>query len=157
MTDSSTDPSATWQLAPVVILEKVYELLPRLTDIHACSLVCRHWFNVFHCGRQWRQLVIKERTFTRLKFRVPVRRWAEVEGVPSSVSEEDLQPEYEVDHPRLQKFLGKFGDRCQRLVFEPIYCYFNLFEFLRVSEMLLHCNESDVDLSSDSSCRQQCH
>ena len=68
----------------------------------------------------------------RLKFRVPVRRWAEVEGVPSSVSEDDLEPEFEVDHPRLQMFLGKFADRCQRLTFRPIFCYFNLFEFLRV-------------------------
>lgn len=121
-----------WQCAPVIVLEQVFSLISRLSDLYSCSMVCRHWLQVFRSGRQWRRLLIGERSFIRRKFRVPVRRWAEVEGVPSTVSDDDLDPEYEVDHQRLQIYLGKFGDYCQRLTILPIANYFNLFEFLRV-------------------------
>jgi F-box-like len=123
-----------WQYTPVIILENVFSLFSRLSDLYSCSIVCRHWLHVFRSGRQWRHLRIGKRSFVRRKFRVPVRRWAEVEGVPSTVSDEDLEPEYEIDHQRLQFYLGKFGGHCQQLCMLPITSYFNLYELLRVSE-----------------------
>jgi len=133
---SETPAGYGWQYAPLIVLEQVFSLLPRLSDLYSCSMVCKHWLNVFRCGRHWRRLVIAERTFTRRKFHVKVHRWAGVEGVPSSISDEEIEPEYEVNHWRLQVYLGKFGGLCQRLSFAPITNYHNLFEFLRVSELL---------------------
>jgi len=43
--------------------------------------------------------------------------------------------EYEINHWRFQMYLGVFGQHCRRITFQPIEHFYNLFEFLRASQL----------------------
>ena len=54
---------STWAELPGILLEDIFCLLS-WRDRHTCSQVCRNWYDQFGSPRLWKQLEVKDTTFT---------------------------------------------------------------------------------------------
>lgn len=104
---------AMWEFAPDIVLEEIFSLLT-IPQRYSCSRVCRHWYETFFSPRLWRHLALDEHSFTR-------RRYIPYKGY-----------QYEINHRRLQVYLGAVGHHSRRITFAPISNFYNLYTFLEV-------------------------
>lgn len=107
-----------WELTPDIVLEEIFSLLT-IPQRYSCSRVCRHWYEIFFSPRLWQHLTLDERSFTR-------RRYIPYKGY-----------QYEINHRRLQVYLGAVGHNSRRITFAPISNFYNLYTFLEILSCFL--------------------
>lgn len=103
-----------WSLLPDLILEKIFSYLT-MRERYYASLVCRRWSEAFNLPYVWSRFVFEEYTLTRRKFNYYMG-W-----------------QYVLDHLRTQLCFSKVGRHIHSLVFEPMYNFHNLYEFMTMA------------------------
>ncbi|KAG8223290.1 hypothetical protein J437_LFUL001164 [Ladona fulva] len=108
------DGDSWWSMLPDLILEKIYSYLT-LRERYYASMVCRRWSDAFYLPYVWSRFVFQESTLTRRKFNYYMG-WQHV-----------------LDHLRTQICFSRVGRHIHTLIFEPMYNFHNLYEFMTMA------------------------
>ncbi|XP_065336018.1 uncharacterized protein LOC135936933 isoform X1 [Cloeon dipterum] len=100
-----------WEELPDLIIERVFSYLS-IRDRYHASIVCRRWNDAFYLPYVWSNFVMNDMTLVRRKFNYYMG-WQHV-----------------LDHMRTQNCLATIGRCIKTLVFEPMFSFHNLYEFM---------------------------
>ncbi|XP_055920996.1 F-box only protein 39 [Eupeodes corollae] len=112
--DEDCDPNkeySQWSILPDLLLEEIFSYLS-VKERYYASLVCRHWYSIFHMPRVWTNFVVDDQTLTRTKYNY-YSGW-----------------QYVLDHMRTQNFMQRVGRHIGGLVFRPLHSFNNIFQFM---------------------------
>lgn len=114
LSDYPTEPPSNWSDLPLMLLEQIYLYL-NIRERYACSRVCWSWYRIFRSARIWRHLVLREGSFSRLRYSLQYRRYDMV-----------------ISQTQVQLYLSKVGAPLRRITILPIEHFYNLSVFLKV-------------------------
>ncbi|XP_059487557.1 uncharacterized protein LOC132203657 [Neocloeon triangulifer] len=115
-----------WADLPDLILEQIFSYLS-MRHRYAASRVCRRWYEAFYLPSVWSDFVMTDMTLVRRKFNYYMG-W-----------------QYVLDHMRTQNCLAAVGKNIKSLIFEPMFSFHNLYEFV---VMLTYYAERNEQLRS---------
>ncbi|XP_053595354.1 uncharacterized protein LOC103577916 [Microplitis demolitor] len=104
---------SAWDRLPDILLEEIFSYLT-IRQRYYASLVCRSWYYAFKLPKVWSRFTLQDTTLTRGKFNY-YSGWC-----------------YVLDHMRTSTCLHKVGRHFRSLVFEPMYNFYNLYEFMNM-------------------------
>ncbi|XP_071444096.1 uncharacterized protein [Hetaerina americana] len=107
-----------WSFLPDLILEKIFSYLT-MRERYYASMVCHRWNSAFYLPYVWSRFVFEENTLTRRKFNYYMG-WQHV-----------------LDHLRTQLCFARVGRHIHSLVFEPMYNFHNLYEFMNMASYFI--------------------
>ena len=102
-----------WANIPDIFLEKIFLLLS-FRDRHSVSQVCWNWYRVFNSSYLWSTIIVHDKTLTRRKYNYY------------------LGYQHQLDHYRVQLWLGKFGKHLRKIIITPMANFFNLYELVKM-------------------------
>ncbi|XP_063981305.1 uncharacterized protein LOC135164664 isoform X1 [Diachasmimorpha longicaudata] len=102
-----------WDQVPDIILEEIFSHLTTRERYYA-SLVCKSWYRAFKLPNVWAKFTLEDMTLTRGKYNY-YSGW-----------------QYVLDHIRTSTCLNKVGRNFRSLTFEPMYNFYNLYEFMNM-------------------------
>ncbi|XP_013406844.1 uncharacterized protein LOC106171183 [Lingula anatina] len=112
-----------WSELPDVLLEEVYSKLT-YKQRYYCSMVCRHWYDLFYSSKVWEHFVLGERTLTRRRMR-PYRN----------------SYMYTLSQYKAKMCLDRVGEFFKKITIKPISDYYNLYAFMTVLSAFLEFYE----------------
>ncbi|XP_011307489.1 uncharacterized protein [Fopius arisanus] len=116
---------SAWDQVPDIILEEIFSYLTTRERYYA-SLVCRSWYRAFKLPNVWSRFTLEDMTLTRGKYNY-YSGW-----------------QYVLDHIRTSTCLNKVGRNFRSLTFEPMYNFYNLYEFMNMISWYIE-NQSSND------------
>ncbi|XP_066597137.1 uncharacterized protein [Prorops nasuta] len=102
-----------WDQIPDIILEEIFTYLT-IRERYYASLVCRSWYRAFKLQNVWSTFTLEDTTLTRGKFNY-YSGW-----------------QYVLDHMRTSACLNKIGKNIRSIIFEPMFNFYNLYEFMNM-------------------------
>ncbi|XP_034951229.1 uncharacterized protein [Chelonus insularis] len=126
--DDKNKSYSSWNHLPDILLEEIFSYLT-IKERYYASLVCRAWYRAFKLPKVWSTFTLQDTTLTRGKFNY-YSGWC-----------------YVLDHIRTSACLNKVGKNFKSLIFEPVYNFYNLYEFMTMISW--YSEQSNIDDSSE--------